>query len=245
MCFPMAASRTGATRHSRRRLAGSPTRSQHTASAAATGSRVLLPQLPETPDHAFRRLEARRDQRAHGRALRPRRAALPTAGLRRIPCSSLPGPALRGLRPPADELPDLRLVVSVDGAADGAVAWADFVGPASDSRTTLPSAPGDPALMIYTSGTTGPPKGALHGHRVLLGHLPGIEMSHDFFPQPGDLFWTPADWAWAGGLLDCLLPSLYFGVPVVASRGEKFDPEAAFALIAGRASGTPSSRRPR
>ena len=88
--------------------------------------------------------------------------------------------------------------------------------------------------MIYTSGTTGPPKGALHGHRVLLGHLPGIEMSHDFFPQPGDLFWTPADWAWAGGLLDCLLPSLYFGVPVVASRGEKFDPEAAFALIAAQ-----------
>ena len=82
------------------------------------------------------------------------------------------------------ELPDLRLVVSVDGAADGALAWADFVGPASDSRTTLPSAPDDPALMIYTSGTTGPPKGALHGHRVLLGHLPGIEMGHDFFPQP-------------------------------------------------------------
>ena len=61
-------------------------------------------------------------------------------------------------------------------------------------------------MMIYTSGTTGQPKGALHGHRVLLGHLPGVEMPHDFFPQPGDRFWTPADWAWAGGLLDVLLP---------------------------------------
>ena len=86
--------------------------------------------------------------------------------------------------------------------------------------------------MIFTSGTTGQPKGALHGHRVLLGHLPGVEMPHDFFPQPGDRFWTPADWAWAGGLLDCLLPSLHHGVPVVARRFEKFDPEEAFALLA-------------
>ena len=86
--------------------------------------------------------------------------------------------------------------------------------------------------MIFTSGTTGQAKGALHGHRVLLGHLPGVEMPHEFFPQPGDRFWTPADWAWAGGLLDCLLPSLHHGVPVVARRFEKFDPEEAFALLA-------------
>jgi acetyl-CoA synthetase len=90
----------------------------------------------------------------------------------------------------------------------------------------------DPALMIFTSGTTGQPKGALHAHRVVLGHLPGIEMPHDFFPQPGDRFWTPADWAWAGGLLDCLLPSLHHGMPVVARRFDKFDPDEAFALMA-------------
>ena len=42
----------------------------------------------------------------------------------------------------------------------------------------------DPALLIYTSGTTGPPKGALHAHRVLLGHLPGVQLPHDFFPRP-------------------------------------------------------------
>src|SRR5262249_36547919 len=55
--------------------------------------------------------------------------------------------------------------------------------------------------------------------------------AHDFFPQAGDLYWTPADWAWIGGLLDVLLPSLYFGVPVLAHRARKFDPEEAFALI--------------
>jgi acetyl-CoA synthetase len=85
--------------------------------------------------------------------------------------------------------------------------------------------------MIYTSGTTGSPKGALHGHRVLLGHLPGVQMPHEFLPQPGDRLWTPADWAWAGGLLNVLLPGLHFGVPVVARRFEKFDGEAGLALV--------------
>jgi acetyl-CoA synthetase len=86
--------------------------------------------------------------------------------------------------------------------------------------------------MVYTSGTTGPPKGALHAHRVLIGHLPGIEFPHEFLPQPGDRFWTPADWAWAGGLLNVLLPALHYGVPVVAQKVEKFDPGEAYALMA-------------
>ncbi|MGX9356871.1 AMP-binding protein [Roseobacteraceae bacterium S113] len=89
----------------------------------------------------------------------------------------------------------------------------------------------DPALLIYTSGTTGNPKGALHAHRVLLGHLPGVEMSHDFLPQPGDCIWTPADWAWIGGLLDVLLPALFHGVPVVAHRFAKFSADAAFDFL--------------
>jgi acetyl-CoA synthetase len=130
------------------------------------------------------------------------------------------------------DLPALTLVVSIDGAAGGALGLADLLARASSDFTPVATAPDDPAMMIYTSGTTGQPKGALHAHRVLLGHLPGIEMPHDFFPQPGDRFWTPADWAWAGGLLDCLLPSLYYGVPVVARRLDKFDPEEAFDLMA-------------
>nr|WP_037372055.1 AMP-binding protein [Salipiger mucosus] len=86
--------------------------------------------------------------------------------------------------------------------------------------------PEDPAVLIYTSGTTGKPKGALHGHRVLRGHLPGVEMSHDLLGQPGDVLWTPADWAWIGGLFDVAMPALCLGVPVVAARLAKFDAEA-------------------
>jgi acetyl-CoA synthetase len=90
----------------------------------------------------------------------------------------------------------------------------------------------DPALLIYTSGTTGPPKGALHAHRALLGHLPGVEFSNNFAPQPGDRFWSPADWAWIAGLMDVLLPAWHHGLPVVVSQARRFDPERAFALIA-------------
>ena len=85
--------------------------------------------------------------------------------------------------------------------------------------------PEDPAVLIYTSGTTGKPKGALHGHRVLTGHLPGVEMSHDLLGQPGDVLWTPADWAWIGGLFDVLMPGLALGVPVVAARMPRFGVE--------------------
>ena len=130
------------------------------------------------------------------------------------------------------DVPELELVLSVDGAGDGAVGWHETLARARSGFAPVPTSPDDPALMIYTSGTTGQPKGALHAHRVLLGHLPGTEMPHGFFPQPGDRFWTPADWAWAGGLLDALLPSLHHGVPVVARKLDKFDPEEAFALMA-------------
>jgi acetyl-CoA synthetase len=95
-----------------------------------------------------------------------------------------------------------------------------------------PTGPDDPALMIFTSGTTGPPKGALHGHRVLAGHIPGMQFAHEGFPQPGDKMWTPSDWAWAGGLLNALLPSLLLGVPVVSSPAQKFDPDMAYRIMA-------------
>ena len=98
------------------------------------------------------------------------------------------------------------------------------------ASSRLDTAADDPALIIYTSGTTGRPKGALIPHRALLGNLPGFVCSHDFFPQPGDMFWSPADWAWTGGLFDALLPTLHFGLPILAYRG-RFDPERAFHLL--------------
>ncbi|HEX6986406.1 MAG TPA: AMP-binding protein, partial [Planctomycetaceae bacterium] len=131
-----------------------------------------------------------------------------------------------------DRLPDLAHLLVVDEETGGGEPLRALMDRAADRFAAADTGPDDPALIIYTSGTTGPPKGALHAHRILLGHLPGVQMPHEFFPRPGDLFWTPADWAWVGGLYDVLFPSLYFGVPVLAHRARKFDPERAFDLMA-------------
>ena len=129
------------------------------------------------------------------------------------------------------DLPGLSTVISLDGAGDEALGWQDLLAAASGAPVRAETTPDDPAVLIYTSGTTGPPKGALHAHRFLLGHLPSIELHHEGFPQPGDCGWTPADWAWIGGLMDMAMPCLYYGVPLVAHRMAKFDPAAAWALI--------------
>jgi len=135
-----------------------------------------------------------------------------------------------------DRLPDLRCVYLVGEEAPGGTKsfWSE-IGAASSEFATVDTAADDPAMIIYTSGTTGNPKGALHAHRVLLGHLPSVELVHDFFPKPGDVMWTPADWAWIGGLFDALLPAWYHGVPVVGHRARKFDPHAAMQLMADHA----------
>jgi acetyl-CoA synthetase len=59
-----------------------------------------------------------------------------------------------------------------------------------------------------------------------------METAFEGFPRAGDVGWTPADWAWIGGLMDLALPCLHFGVPVVARRFAKFDAGAAWDLMA-------------
>ena len=129
-------------------------------------------------------------------------------------------------------LPDLTCILTVGGG--GAEDFAATLDRARDAHAMVETGPDDPALLSYTSGTTGPPKGALHGHRVLAGHLPGALLVHDFPPQPRDAMWTPADWAWMGGLCNIMMPALYWGVPLLSHRFEKFDPERAFSLIAAQ-----------
>jgi acetyl-CoA synthetase len=132
----------------------------------------------------------------------------------------------------SDAARGLAIIVSTDGADGDALDFGQLIADARPGFTPIDSGPDDPALMIYTSGTTGNPKGALHGHRVVLGHLPGVQTPHEFLPLAGDRLWTPADWAWAGGLLNILLPGLHFGVPVLAAPVTRFDPEWALDLMA-------------
>ena len=130
-----------------------------------------------------------------------------------------------------DKLPNLQLVLSIDGDDSYASCFHSLCAKESKRFDVVNTQSEEPVLIIYTSGTTGNPKGALHAHRTLFGHLPGVEVSHNFLPKKDDRFWTPADWAWIGGLLDVLMPALHHGIPVVACRFTKFSAEAAFDLI--------------
>ena len=154
--------------------------------------------------------------------------------------------------------PGLRFVVGVDLTAGQTaladVAYAQALDAASDQFAMVATRADDPAILIYTSGTTGNPKGALIPHRALIGNLTGFMCSQNWFgfdvaawPDPtaalGQLastaqlptgsqavFWSPADWAWTGGLMDALLPTLFFGRTIVAFNG-RFSPQTALELM--------------
>ena len=168
--------------------------------------------------------------------------------------------AIANLRAARVDCPGLRTVIAVgDAAGQGDLDWDDALAAETDRFTPVATRADDPAVLIYTSGTTGPAKGALIPHRALIGNLSGFVCSQNGFPdllgtQPlasGDdqpapdggwqpaghqharsVFWSPADWAWTGGLMDALLPTLYFGREIVAWRG-RFSPETAFELLQG------------
>ena len=126
---------------------------------------------------------------------------------------------------------DARVLCVDGGRGEAADFWA-LLREGAGTFATVDTDADDPAFLLFTSGTTGPAKGALHAHRSLLGHMPCIEMQHDFFPQPGDVMWSASDWAWIAGLMDVLMPSWFHGVPVLAFRSVGFDPEQAFHMMA-------------
>ncbi len=128
------------------------------------------------------------------------------------------------------ELPHLEQILACDVLPGGGF-W-DFLNSGAATPPGIETRADDPALLIYTSGTTGPPKGALVAHRSLLGNLTGFEASHNFYAQNGGPFWTPADWAWTGGLMDALLPTLHYGQPILGYEGGgAFDAEKACQLM--------------
>ena len=126
--------------------------------------------------------------------------------------------------------PALLKVMGVAGAdSRGDVSWSGSLAAARGEFESTDTRADDPALLIYTSGTTGPAKGAVIPHRALIGNLSGFVASQDWFEGDGP-FWSPADWAWTGGLWDALLPTLYFGRTIVASRA-RFDADLALKLM--------------
>ena len=134
--------------------------------------------------------------------------------------------------PALDRLPRLETVFTVDGEVEGAHDFWKELERGSGRYQTRATLADDPAVLLYTSGTTGSPKGVLHAHRVLLGHIPGMDFANNYLGQAGDRLWSPADWAWIGGLFDILMPAWYYGLPVIAAPRPDFDPEAALDILA-------------
>ncbi len=150
--------------------------------------------------------------------------------------------AIANLRAARPQCPALRHVVAVgDAAGQGDLDWSAALEAERATFTAVKTKADEAAVLIYTSGTTGPPKGALIPHRALIGNLTGFVCSQNWFPHvgpdsatlvaPDAVFWSPADWAWTGGLMDALLPTLYFGSEIVAFQG-RFGAERALDLMA-------------
>jgi acetyl-CoA synthetase len=138
-------------------------------------------------------------------------------------------PKVRDVR---GECPALERVLVIDGDPEGAEHFWKTIERADDSFTNEKTAAEDVAWISYTSGTTGMPKGSVQPHRMMLGHMPSLEYIYDFFPEPGDALWSPADWAWMAGLMDIIMPGWFHGCKVVATAMKGFDAEDAYRIMA-------------
>ena len=162
---------------------------------------------------------------------------LQDSGSKLVVCTAAKAKQLSQLRAQLPVLKTILVVDSDDGLdnggdiGQGAVSFWSALDNSDDQISVARTSADDPAFLLYTSGTTGPPKGAVIGHRSLIGNLTGFELSHNGFPEPDDCVYTPADWAWTGGLLDALMPAWYYGVPVVAYENKKFDVHAILSLM--------------
>ncbi|HWN32791.1 MAG TPA: AMP-binding protein [Pseudonocardia sp.] len=157
------------------------------------------------------------------------RFRLRNAGAKAVIVSAANAPKVREALADTEAVP----LLIIDGEPGGALeqSFAEALAGASPEFTPVDTDAEDPAFLIYTSGTTGDPKGALHAHRVVFGHLVAFEMVYEFYPKPEDVLWSPADWAWIAGIMDILVPAWFYGLPVVVDLDGAFNAERAVWLM--------------
>jgi acetyl-CoA synthetase len=137
----------------------------------------------------------------------------------------------RKVAPIRDSLPALRHVLLV-GAGDqrfeGTHELAHLMAAMPGRRECAPTEPDDMALLHFTSGTTGTPKGAVHVHEAVVGHVATGKLALDF--HEGDVFWCTADPGWVTGTSYGIVAPLANGITSVVDEGE-FDAERWYGIL--------------
>jgi acetyl-CoA synthetase len=135
---------------------------------------------------------------------------------------------VRGL---LDELESLEYLLAVGSIEEkeGILQLNPTLDTCSTEFEPVKTTPEETSAIFYTSGTTGNPKGGVHGHQFLIGHIPGYQVIYNF--QMEGVYYTPADWGWGGGLIDLVAAALYNGQPVVGFNRGPFDPKEQYDLL--------------
>jgi acetyl-CoA synthetase len=121
-----------------------------------------------------------------------------------------------------------RHAIGVAGArGEGLRDWAALRPLASPRYVPLEGLADEPALLLG-AGTAAATELT---HSELARQADKFLAAHPGYPQPGDLFWSPADWATAAGLLEGVLAAWCHGQPAVAYDGDT-NAAAALGLIA-------------
>jgi acetyl-CoA synthetase len=137
----------------------------------------------------------------------------------------------RKVEPWRKELPSLDMVLLTECSTAppaGTTPLSEALAGMPETFETVPTAPGDMALLHFTSGTTGRPKGAVHVHEAVVAHHVTGRLVLDL--RPGDIFWCTADPGWVTGTSYGLISPLTNGVTLIVDQAE-FDVERWYRIL--------------
>ena len=109
--------------------------------------------------------------------------------------------------------PTLKQLIGIDVQDDRVLHWRHLLLRQPSTFKAVATRAADPAILLYEGAV-----GMLLSHAALIGSLPAFVASQDWFPHGGDVLWSPIEWFRVEGLLQSLLPTLYFGQSIVATN---------------------------